>query len=192
MTATLSPYEQQVITDARFLLAKNNIINKVIHLFGEVAVAYEQNLQLAGKKADGSKAKISKGDQYKGLPWVMLDYPRQFSKGEVLAVRSFFWWGNYFSITLQLQGSYLLQNKDALKRAIENGNFTDWLISKGDDMWNHEITPGGYEPVHVATQENIDERQFVKLAKKIPLSKWDESVHFFSESFLTLAAVLHL
>ena len=40
--------------------------------------------------------KISRGEQYLGLPYVMLDYPRIFSKENVFAIRTFFWWGNYF------------------------------------------------------------------------------------------------
>ena len=50
--------------------------------------------------------KISKGENYRGLPYVMLDYPRLFGREEVLAIRTFFWWGHGFSVTLHLKGGY--------------------------------------------------------------------------------------
>ena len=50
--------------------------------------------------------KISKGENYNGLPYVMFDYPRFFTKENVFAVRTFFWWANYFSVTLHLKGEY--------------------------------------------------------------------------------------
>ena len=50
--------------------------------------------------------KISRGENYNGLPYVMLDYPRCFGKEDVFAMRTMFWWGNFFSITWHLKGKY--------------------------------------------------------------------------------------
>ena len=62
----------------------------------------------AGPAADSlepASAKISKGENM-GLPWVMLDYPRLFGQEDVLAIRTMFWWGHCFSVTLHLKGRY--------------------------------------------------------------------------------------
>src|SRR5450631_2869683 len=123
----ISAEELALVADAGWIMTKNAIIAKVLVLFGELsgtlqeqwkAAGWEQHL--AGKEAgmeDGGAGKavkeiletpprISKGENYKGLPWVVLDYPRAFGRLDVLAVRTLFWWGNYFSVTLHLKGVY--------------------------------------------------------------------------------------
>ena len=62
-----------------------------------------------------STPKISKGENYKDLPYVMLDYPRCFQKEKTIAIRTFFWWGNFFSINLQLSGEYKEQALPSLQ-----------------------------------------------------------------------------
>ena len=52
-----------------------------------------------------STPKIAKGENYLQLPYVLLDYPRCFDKENIFAIRTMFWWGNFFSITLHLSGS---------------------------------------------------------------------------------------
>src|SRR5450755_2986522 len=128
----LSAEELALVADAGWIMTKNAIIAKVLVLFGELsgnlqeqwkAAGWEQHL--AGKEAGmamkdtgmlmreagmpikeilETPPRISKGENYKGLPWVVLDYPRAFGRLDVLAVRTLFWWGNYFSVTLHLKG----------------------------------------------------------------------------------------
>src|SRR4051794_13074066 len=99
MTTSLTTYEMKLVIDPQVLLAKNVIIQKVYHLFGELSETYKKELANAvpgfGSLID---PKTSRGENYRGLPYVILDFPRQFTKVDVLAVRSFFWWGNFFSI----------------------------------------------------------------------------------------------
>ena len=99
----LSPAEMDLVCNADLLLTKNAIIDKVYLIFGDVAEQVRSDL--------GPSPKISRGENYLGLPWVMLDYPRLFGKEDTLATRVFFWWGNFFSITLHLKGIYKEQCK---------------------------------------------------------------------------------
>jgi hypothetical protein len=50
--------------------------------------------------------KISRGENYQLLPYIILDYPSYFSRNNIFAVRTMFWWGNFFSITLHLSGDH--------------------------------------------------------------------------------------
>ncbi|MFX8895293.1 hypothetical protein ABTM96_19365, partial [Acinetobacter baumannii] len=85
-------------------------------------------------------AKISRGEHYEGLPWVMIDYPRYFKKNHFFAIRTFFWWGNFFSLTLQLKGKYQLgfqgSNFETLK--------ADWFICVNEDEWQHHFRQDNY------------------------------------------------
>ena len=89
---SLSAVELQLVTDPGWILTKNGIIQKVYDLFGSLSASY---VALAKELAVPEELllmppKISRGEQYKGLPYVMLDYPRCFGKEDVLAVRTFF------------------------------------------------------------------------------------------------------
>src|SRR4051794_24734884 len=110
MKTSLSKYEQKLVTDAEILIAKNSIIQKVYALFGKLAEDYRAiMLGTDWTVVNDLHPKISRGENYRGLPYVILDFPRNFGKEDVFAIRSFFWWGNFFSITLQLEGSFFNQ-----------------------------------------------------------------------------------
>src|SRR6187200_969888 len=106
----LSQEELRMVQDTHWLLTKNKILEKVYAIFGELS----EELRAAIVKADIPfkeeilliSPKISKGENYNGLPYVMLDYPRRFGKEEVMAIRTMFWWGNFISITWHLKGKY--------------------------------------------------------------------------------------
>ena len=103
-----STEELKLAENSDLILTKNRIVKKTIALFASLAEEYRSisikyQAQLPSEIFEHSP-KISRGEQYLELPYVMLDYPRVFSKEDVFAIRSFFWWGNYFSITLHLKG----------------------------------------------------------------------------------------
>ena len=52
-----------------------------------------------------SSPKITRGENYQLLPYVILDYPRCFQKEQVFAIRTMFWWGKGISITLHVSGN---------------------------------------------------------------------------------------
>ena len=106
----LSKQELQLVTNADWILTKNGIIKKVQSLFGSL----EQEMTTCLKDHAGQlpheviniHSKISKGENYEGLPYLILDCPRYFKGENIFAIRTMFWWGNFFSITLQLSGVY--------------------------------------------------------------------------------------
>ena len=191
MSNSLSHYEMQLVTDANVLLAKNRIIQTVSSFLGEVADNYKAELE---NKMSGEErlvnAKISRGENYQGLPYVIMDYPRLFGKTNTFAVRSFFWWGNFFSITLHLSGEYQQKYAPVLKHNIRNNYFNGWYLSASENQWQHCIDEENYVPVKAGADYEIEGRPFIKLAKKIPLNKWDEAYPFFIENFILLMNVL--
>ncbi|MFK5012123.1 hypothetical protein ACI4AC_27485, partial [Klebsiella pneumoniae] len=90
---------QELVNNADWILTKNLIIEKVYELFGRVAAEY---IDIYKKFPDFERStlfalspKISKGEQYLQLPYVMLDFPRNFTDNDFFAIRTFFWWGNH-------------------------------------------------------------------------------------------------
>lgn len=182
----LSENELALVTNAEFILTKNSIIEKVYALFGTLSDEYKKmttNNVLPAEVLSISP-KIYKGEQYRKLPYVMLDYPRFFTKESVFAIRSFFWWGNFFSISLHLSGMY---KNNFLERLVNSQNIgEDWLFDTTEDEWNHELNKNGIS-LHLVVQHTsltqLLERKYIKLSKKIPLEEWDKAFPFFIENY---------
>ena len=80
----LSEQEQQIVNDTQWILTKQAIIQKVYYLFNEqvpviTALFSGTNPEHTGKLLS-AVPKISKGENYNGLPYVILDYPSLFDK----------------------------------------------------------------------------------------------------------------
>src|SRR5688572_11448321 len=117
---TLSPVELRLATDAEILLTKNAIIDKAKQLFNLLQDKQERYLTAQfnlGKTIVDTSPKISRGENYRGLPYVVLDYPRIFEKDNIAAIRTMFWWGHFFSMTLHLSGRYKKQYERQILRS---------------------------------------------------------------------------
>jgi len=180
---TFTPYEVLLFTDAEMILAKNNIMQKMIGFFGRLSDKFQAVASALPGGLLTASPKISKGEQYLGLPYVVLDYPRNFTQQHMLAIRSFFWWGNHFSIHLLLSGTHRQHYQPKLQKVFENGGLNNYYIGLGDNPWNHHFMPGNYLPASQVNDPFSDTKEFIKIAKKIPLLKWDEAEKFFIESF---------
>src|SRR5438270_12291819 len=103
----LSPAEQKLITNAEILLTKNRVLEKMWLLLEGVQNAMQRRAStFSNPHIFQTPPKVSRGENYLGLPYLVLDYPRIFQQSDVFAIRSFFWWGNFFSSTLQLSGHF--------------------------------------------------------------------------------------
>jgi hypothetical protein len=187
----LTDYEMALVADEKVLLAKNKIIQTVQQIFGELSEEYARIISDSSfEKNFLNNAKISRGENYRGLPYVVLDYPRQFSKNSVFAIRSFFWWGNFFSITLQLSGEHFEQRKDFLGQWLSVFQKEGWYINAGNEQWEHHFDADNYKPF-IGAEIISAEQKFIKLAKKIPLSEWDSVKNFYLENFTFLIKTLN-
>ncbi|HEX2630675.1 MAG TPA: hypothetical protein VHM26_16780, partial [Chitinophagaceae bacterium] len=106
----LSSKEQELVIDAGLILTKNAIMRKAWLLLEQLQEAQQslllQYAPLLPAEATKTSAKISKGENYKGLPYLVLDQPRYFNRDHVLSIRTMFWWGHFFSTTLHLSGKF--------------------------------------------------------------------------------------
>lgn len=192
----LSAEELNLVCDTHWLLTKNNIIEKTKVMFGELAALLRQqadnNRYLLPEPVQLFSPKVFKGEYYQGLPYVMLDYPRVFARDEVFAMRTMFWWGNFFSITLQLKGSYqqmfapvLIKNKHLLLQH-------NFHASVSGDEWRHDFEPENYQPL--SSDEDLLQQaingDFLKIAIRIPVAQWNEAASVIAGYHKMLVGVL--
>ena len=171
----------ELVSSPDIILTKNAIIKKAISLLQTVqdhAQLYLKTLKKElPKEAVEMSPKISKGENYKGLPYLVLDYPRVFDKKHVFAIRTMFWWGNFFSVTLHLSGRYknlFEKNIAASFVKLQNAGFS---VCINNEEWEHHFEGDNYVELSQIGEDNFQKdilkTRFIKLAKKIPLQAWE-------------------
>lgn len=176
----LSAEELTLMQNSGWILTKNGIMEKVCVQFGRVSLLMQDEMNRHPPPADirvWKGPKISRGEKYLGLPYVMLDYPRVFEKEHILAIRTFFWWGNFYSITLHVKGRFrtaVLQNLSSFSVA---GSMPFHVATAGDE-WNHNINSHEYSLLHnmpAGRQQNeLSSPDFIKVAVKVDFGRWNE------------------
>ncbi|ASZ10931.1 hypothetical protein KTO58_20750 [Chitinophaga pendula] len=194
----LSEQEWEVAASADFIYRKNSVMNKVILLLGQVqqelaSTILPPDITLPAVCAQQSP-KISKGEKYQELPYVILDYPRYFSQDAIFAFRTMFWWGHYFSCTLHLGGTIKEHYLPALLAGKEQLCEMEIYVYNQEDPWLHDFENGNYQPISsISTKEwqnIISHRSFVKLAKPFSLNTWENIIPEAAKVYTTFLKVL--
>ncbi len=104
--------EIELVVNKDFIDQKNNIQQRIFSLLNELGnqTSLKHNNDFAS-----IGPKVSRGESLENYPFMILDYPRHFSKKEIFAFRTLFWWGNYICFTIHLKGIYIPENLDHLK-----------------------------------------------------------------------------
>jgi hypothetical protein len=145
--------------------------------------------------------KVSRGENYRGLPWVMLDYPRVFGRVDVLAIRTMFWWGHGFTVTLHLKGMYQALCVPVIRERRAALDAAGFHVGVHADEWRHEHTEEVYRPFSAiggepgaagGTVEGAlgGELGFLKLSAAVELGRWAEAPELLVGLFGTLVGVL--
>ena len=192
----LSKNESELVINSEFILTKNRIIEKVYTLFGLLSEDYKIKLlsckTILPSEVYSSSPKIYKGENYLNLPYVMLDYPRVFLKENVFAIRSFFWWGNYFSITLQLGGRFLQACRIRVEANLKNEVNGDYFICINDAPWEHHFEESNYQSLKtIDSIETILNKPFIKIAKRHSLSEWNDAATFYRSNYENLLQLMY-
>lgn len=186
----LSADELELMRNADIILTKNRILLTLRSLLETIGQQVQQDVPLQTEMTR-IPPKVSRGENYQGLPWLMLDYPRIFTKENTCAIRTMFWWGRCFSITLQLAGTYKarFENKIAASRE----TLKDAWICISNEAWEHHFGPDNYRPVSETADSTfrdiILQKDFLKISYKIPLHEPEKAMTVltgFYRQFLTL------
>ena len=171
--------EIDLMYNAEVILTKNKVVEKMKLMLEDLQTemmeyAGETKLALSQHDFFQNNPKISKGENYLGLPYLILDYPRKFDQENILTVRTMFWWGNFFSITLHLAGSF----KNKLEQKIANKYYlladSDYYIGINEDPWVHHFEESNYALVSQMSSEKFSrfctKAAHLKIATKMPLN----------------------
>ena len=191
---TLSLGELAMANDKNIILTKLAIIAKAATLFNEQIPALTillHQIFIDDEKLISSVPKISKGENYNGFPYVIMDYPASFGKENIFALRTMFWWGNFISISLHLKGKYkeMYAAKIFKKIALEPAFF----VSISDDEWKHDFNENNFikgKDVSDQFTGKMEERDFFKVALKYELHHWNMMQSVLPEGYKKIKNLL--
>lgn len=192
---SLSDKELSMIEDKDFLITKVNIISEIEILMNNtkeriINAINKEKLNLISEE-HLTKGKVSKGEYYRELPFVILDFPSSFAKENVFAYRTMFWWGHFFSTTLHLQGKYLELFRAKLVTNFGMLMHQDIFICVGETPWEYHYGKDNYVKLSSQHIEIIKNSSFIKLSKRIPLEQIESVPQVSSSFFLNLTSLLN-
>lgn len=191
----LSAEELQLAQNSGIILTKNRVIEKAGELLGELSVVFREMAHplLHILPPDSRSPKISRGERYEELPYVLLDYPRHFKQDEVFAIRTMFWWGHHISLTLHLKGRFkpLFQQSITGARQWHSGN---WLLQTERSEWQHHVTGSSHLPLGEMDARQLEtvynRLPFIKIGCFFRVDQWNEATPLLTRAFSSLVAVL--
>jgi hypothetical protein len=184
-----------LLNNSEWILTKNLIVKKAQRLAGKSPGNYFWTIFKGSSLSLPQEViiispKISKGENYNGLPWLMLDYPRYFKKEKVFAIRTMFLWGNFFSTTLHLSGQYKERYSSVIMQSYEALCENEFFTCINDEQWHHHFEKENYLPVKNFTAsdfaDHIDTRSFIKLSCQLSFLQWNDAPDLLSESFIRI------
>ena len=174
----LSTAETELMQNADIILTKNRVLEKMKTLLEEVQ---EKQTALIEKYGSINKSgifnippKISRGENYLGLPYLILDYPRHSTQNSFFFIRTMFWWGNFFSCTLHVARESKQQCESNIVGSY--AALKDYYIATIDDEWVHHLQESDYKEINSLTEDEFAAAckrfDFIKIAYKHPLLEW--------------------
>lgn len=190
----LSPQELELVQNRDWLIMKRSVMDKAAGLLDDFRDSMDDHKPLSDAFASfgllSGIPKISKGENYRSFPYVVLDHPRIFERQDVFSVRCLFWWGHHFLVSFHLEGRYRdvflgrLSSKDIRGQA-------DWHVCVHDDPWQHYFERDNFIPAQEKTTEEwmelLARKRFVRIAAKTDVSFWNEVDGWFEQRLDELA-----
>ncbi|MBS0001293.1 MAG: hypothetical protein KFF73_20075 [Cyclobacteriaceae bacterium] len=177
-----SPDEFRLMLDHQIFDIKADIISKIIILFTRVEEKIKNELGSAAfdfpEKLYLRSGKLSKGENYLNCPYLVLDYPRLFSKDDIFSFRTIFWWGHYFSNVIVLGGNSYHKYVNKLINRTGKLKRTDWYLCVHHTPWKLEADDSNFIQIRTLSREEITgymhRYKFIKIAKLYPLGHYDQ------------------
>ena len=194
----LSPHEKELVVSPDLILTKNRILKKAQLLLTKSEAINHATLQAHADSLPVEifrvPPKISRGENYLGLPWLILDQPRLFSNTDVFAIRTLFWWGRFFSCTLHLAGRYKERYQSTLVSRFSSMAENGFYCCVNENQWEHHFERANYVSMTEMDEDEfsstVASKPFTKIAVSFPVAYWDQAAEMLSGKFSLLISWL--
>lgn len=180
----LSKEAVEFLSNKEVIDQKVELLNLVFEYLSQHGKSLQNNY--ASSFPTSLPPKVSRGENYKGYPFMVLDYPRIFSSEQVMACRHLFWWGHFFSCTLHLKGDYLKRYRLIIPSIIETiqEEGLELKVAFSGDEWNHDLNA----PEYLSSQDfqlgkvlSFQNIPYLKLSLQIPLNEFNNLETFLKD-----------
>jgi hypothetical protein len=167
--------EIMLLSDQSVFEMKREATEKLKLLMESVRLVLLERIEpkklVAPSSTDFKRGQIAKGENYEGFPYVMLDFPKCFSKSDVFTYRTIFWYGHDLIFSVILAGEFLEHYRNQFK--IHFDEFAkDELWISSSDVWNWKAD--GQVKIANEQRERIfrmmEELNYLKVMKRFPAS----------------------
>jgi hypothetical protein len=190
--SALSPGELQCLQNTQFLLTKRNVQQKLAHILQECQLSLAP-LLAASLPAEvlSIPPKISRGENYRGLPYLVLDFPRQFSRESSLAFRTLCWWGHPCCCTLLLMGKAWENQRSQIINTLPHLPFGEYWLATGASPWEHHPLADAHKRLaDLPDLTFLENKPFFKISRLLPLEQIEHLPAFSIESWRLFAGLL--
>lgn len=194
----LQAQELRFLHDREFLKAKLHIQQEMHQLLGLAANAIRQEQDKLGLPPSVWEVapKISRGENYEELPYLVLDYPRIFQHDATFAFRTMLWWGWGFSCTLHIAGDYWQQYRSRLLQSLPLvKDAKNWWVCVNNTPWEYHYRPDNYIGLQEflqlpAVMKAATKNPFFKVSRRLPLKQYQELPQFSLDTLRQFACLL--
>ena len=194
---TFSEAEREAMVQPDFFYIKHAVVQKVMDLMGETERELRKIIldhPYLNDHTDIETPKLFRGENYRQLPYIVLDFPRKFNTASIFAFRSMFWWGKEFSFTLHLQGAAWAHFRPAVTAGIGTLKGRHFYACIQHSPWQYHFEPDNYIPLEdllqSAAMAGFYDRKFMKLSRKIPVSDFNQVPAYAAETMKLLFGML--
>ncbi|MCC5931195.1 MAG: hypothetical protein JJU28_18245 [Cyclobacteriaceae bacterium] len=183
---SFSDEELQIFADKDYIDKKREIQRKISLLLS----LCEKELRIS---ADGLPAlwqatgKISKGENHKGYPYAVLDYPRRIEGQNIIIFRTMWWWGHGFICSLMLTGEWLEKYRKNFIAYLHLLYDKQLFISTGTSPWDNDQGEGALEGIDNFSPDAltaiIDKKPFLRISSFLSLDQWRDTPDFARKTF---------
>ena len=192
--------ELVILTQPEFFLTKKRLGVKINDLLSQciplIQEKLEENSSHLPLNIINSQPKISRGENYLSFPWHILDYPRDFGKEDIFALRTLCWFGNGFSLSLHLSGDFAKMYIDGIAANLSILAKNNFYICIHSDPFQHHFEEDNIIPcrdfilagssIHWLLENN----KFIKIVKLFSFDEIDSLPENIGEATRILLEIL--
>lgn len=195
----LSPEEIAALCNRDFFFTKHAVTEKIAMLFSRLNDEVAALISISGKTVPPEVKeipfKITRGENYQRLPWIVLDYPRYFKPEAVFAFRTMCWWGEHFSFTLHLSGAMLERKRKSILENSERLKGHHFHFCIHSSPWQHHFREDNYTSLdellrNYTMEELLEKQKFIKLARRLAPEQHEKVAGYGKETYQILLEIL--
>jgi len=188
-TINLTNNQLNLISDTNYPIEKLKALQNIKLLLQQTADCIMQHNECK-PFIFGVAAKLTHGENYLQLPYIIIDIPQLTSNKPHLNARVMFWWGNYFACQYFINQKILYQFNlhDFIKHMADDAVFIT------DNLWDNNIHSASWLKTtanETQKQEQFLQADIIKICAIMPILAYKNLPHFALNFYLKIFSWLN-